>query len=221
MTAATAIDAGRRGLLAKVHVAKKQLALTDDSYRDLVHRVTGHQSAGGCTMSQLEDLLREFARLGWRARKTPPASAGRRPLADSDVALKLRALWISAYELGVVEDPREEALSAFVKRVSGGKGRGVDALQWLTQADGRKAIEGLKSWIARETTVDWSIGNPRYAVVLAQFDIIAPHLQPGITIHTLALTFTRKPLADLDDRGFDLLIRRLGERVRSTKGATS
>jgi phage gp16-like protein len=36
----------RRALLAKVHIAKKALAMADDSYRALLKRVAGGESAG-------------------------------------------------------------------------------------------------------------------------------------------------------------------------------
>jgi phage gp16-like protein len=209
------------GLIRKVHVAKRQLALADEDYRAILLRATGKASSSSCTIAELERVLREFARLGWRARKTPPARAGKRPMADSEVALKLRALWISGYELGVVADPREESLVAFCKRVSGGRKNGVDALQWLTERDARKCIEGLKSWIAREADVDWSLsGNPRMCVVIAQWQMLRPQLG-GATLPLLeqeAFRVTGKArLEYLGDREWDALVRHLGEKVRAMK----
>jgi phage gp16-like protein len=46
-------DAGsqeRRVLIAKIHVAKKEMALLDDDYRAMLIRVTGRASSADCTI---------------------------------------------------------------------------------------------------------------------------------------------------------------------------
>jgi hypothetical protein len=55
-----------RAALAKVHIAKKQLALDEDDYRDVLERITGHRSSKEITPDQLMPLQREFRRLGWK-----------------------------------------------------------------------------------------------------------------------------------------------------------
>lgn len=141
----------RRARLSKVHIAKKELALDDETYRALIGRLfSGKTSAADLSDPQLDALLEEFKRLGFKAPKKAPKRAGKRPMADSAEAMKLRALWLSLYHLGAVRDPREEALAAYVKRTTR-----VAALQWLRDADGMKAIEGLKK-MAERAGVDWS-----------------------------------------------------------------
>jgi len=54
-----------RAVLAKLHIAKKQLCLSDDAYRIILERVTGHSSARDITPDQMPALQREFKRLGW------------------------------------------------------------------------------------------------------------------------------------------------------------
>ncbi|MBR1778384.1 MAG: DUF1018 domain-containing protein, partial [Alphaproteobacteria bacterium] len=51
-------------LIAKIHIAKAQLGLDDDQYRDILRRVTGKESASKCRYSQLVDLINEFKALG-------------------------------------------------------------------------------------------------------------------------------------------------------------
>lgn len=145
----------RAGLVGKVHVARQQLGLDDDSYRDLLERVTGKRSAAALSISDLEAVVAEFRALGWKPARRGPVRAGTRPLATTATAGKLRALWLDGWHLGVVQDPSEAALSAWVKRVTGGRRRGIDALQWLTEDDAAKAIEGLKAWLTREAGVCW------------------------------------------------------------------
>lgn len=52
-------------LLAKVHVAKKDLGLDDETYRSVMERVTGRRSAGDCAVHELVRVVAEFRRLGW------------------------------------------------------------------------------------------------------------------------------------------------------------
>jgi len=59
-------------LLAKVHIAKKDLGLDDEAYRSLMERITGHRSAGDCAVHELVRAVAEFRRLGW----TPTGKKG-------------------------------------------------------------------------------------------------------------------------------------------------
>lgn len=147
----------RRAMLAKVHLAKKELRLRDEDYRAVLQRITGHASAGDCTEAQLGQALDEFKRQGWKgasaARPRPavvvdnsqdraprPTSTG----ADHPAARKARALWISLHQLGVVRDPGEHALEAFARRQLK-----VEKLQWADQARVYRLIEALKAMAAR------------------------------------------------------------------------
>jgi len=133
----------RKAMLGKVHLAKKDLGLDDESYRDVVARITGKDSSSKCTRPQLVDLLAECKRLGWVASK--PKRAGTRSMAADPQSAKMRALWLALYHLGAVRDPAEAALTAFAKRMTR-----VSALQWLDAGQGNRVIESLKDWCARE-----------------------------------------------------------------------
>lgn len=65
MTTTNARDP-RRQQLARIHLAKKQLRLDDDTYRSLLLRVGGHASSADMTAEQRNAVLREFARLGFK-----------------------------------------------------------------------------------------------------------------------------------------------------------
>jgi phage gp16-like protein len=129
-----------RALLAKVHVAKKVLGLDDDTYRAVLLRVAGETSAANCSDAQLVALVKEFEAKGFTAKAKKPSP---RP-ADHPLALKARAMWISLYQLGVVENPSEQALEAFACRQLG-----VAKLQWANQREGNKLIEALKAMAER------------------------------------------------------------------------
>ncbi len=133
----------RKGLIAKIHVAKKQLALTDENYRDVLRRITGIESSADMSERQLESVVREFARLGFSGKHRPKAS-GKKRMADEPQARKIRALWLQLKNLDQLSDSSEEALASYVKRMCG-----IDDLHWITPADANKVIKGLRGWISR------------------------------------------------------------------------
>ena len=137
-------DLRRRKELAKIHVAKKALALDDATYRALLLRVTGKESAGDLNQFQRTKLLEEMKQLGFKEEKRPPRRAGTRPADASPEAAKIRALWLALFQLGAVEDSREAAIAAYVKRMTG-----KDAIQFLAQRDVAKVINTLRAWCER------------------------------------------------------------------------
>lgn len=133
-----ASSTNRRQLLAKVHIAPKQLGLTEDDYRAVLLRVVAKTSAAECTEAELIQLVREFERLGFRGQLRQKSA---KPLpAGHPTARKARALWISLHLLGAIEDGSEKALGAFVRRQLG-----VERLQWIDQTKGYKLVEALKA----------------------------------------------------------------------------
>jgi phage gp16-like protein len=81
-------------MLAKIHVAKKQLAMDEDDYRQLLFEQTGHGSAGDCTDAQLARVIERMKAIGFR----PLPRAGKKA-ATHPMARKARALWISLHHL--------------------------------------------------------------------------------------------------------------------------
>jgi len=136
----------RRARLAQIHLACKALGLDEDTYRDLVDRLTGCRSAGDLSLVQLDLVLAEFRRLGWKA--APPRGA--RPASGKAQVRMIRAIWrdLSAY----VSDPSEAALRAFCRRQTKTAAHpdGVDAPEFLDASQGNRVAEGLKAWLRRE-----------------------------------------------------------------------
>lgn len=148
--------------IGKIHALKKSARLDDDSYRDVLDQVAGVRSAKGLTV---QSAIRVIDRLQVLAGEAPPPagrpdesrSKPRQRPAEGALALsgpfagKLRALWITAHNLGVVDDRRDTALAAFVERQTG-----LSSPNWLNDpAEARRVIEALKSWIAREAGFAW------------------------------------------------------------------
>lgn len=132
----------RRAMLAKIHVAKKQLQLDEDDYRQILLDETGRTSAGDCTEAELERAIKRFEALGFKP--LPKAGPVANRPAQHPVARKARALWISLYHLGAVDKPSEQALEAFAKRQLK-----CERLVWADQRQGFKLIEALKAMAVR------------------------------------------------------------------------
>lgn len=132
-----------RSMIAKVHIARKDLALDDTTYRALLMRVTGRESCSKMNMGQISQILDEFKRLGWKPRR--PRKSGQRKMADDAQSRMVRGMWITLAQNGIVRDSSEEALAAYVKRMTG-----MEDLAWLNAAQVNKVINGLRSWLQRE-----------------------------------------------------------------------
>jgi len=71
----------RKSELAKIHIAKKALALDDDTYRDILKHVCKVDSASKLDSQGRFKLLKHFESLGWK--KTRP-KYGRKPRVNGD-----------------------------------------------------------------------------------------------------------------------------------------
>ncbi len=132
----------RQKLIRLIHVAKRDLAMADDSYRAVLRQIGKRESAADLTIPDLERVLEHLKRCGFKVR----SNRGGRRQADDDQSKMIRGLWIELAERGVVQNRSEDALGAFVKRMTG-----IDALEWLTAPQASRVIEHLKKWRDRTT----------------------------------------------------------------------
>ncbi|WP_374410629.1 phage protein GemA/Gp16 family protein [Novosphingobium colocasiae] len=135
-----AVSGERRALLAQVHIARKALAMQDDDYRAALEQATGHRSAKDCDDHQLRAVIARFEQLGFR----PIGGGSRRRVGGSQTVRKARAMWISLYQLGAVQEASDAALDAFGRRQLK-----VDRLQWADERQGYRLIEALKAIATR------------------------------------------------------------------------
>lgn len=136
-TRAAEIDRLRHSIFARC----RELGFGDEERREVQLRATGKESLTSMTADEMRAVVRALGG-GMPNRSGLPRNAH---------AAKLRALWISAFWLGVVRDRSDQALGAWVCRQSG-----LAAARWATPAHTAAAIEALKEWMAREAGVDWS-----------------------------------------------------------------
>lgn len=189
----------RNAMLAKVHLAAKELGLDEDARRDVLQRVTGHRSAADLDDRQLDLALAEFKRLGWT-----PKTAGARPgAADSPMARKARAMWVSLWNLGVVRHGTEKALEAFAERQLK-----VAKLQWADQAQGYRLIEALKAMAER---ADWSQDVAGLKPERQAWSLKARLVQAQARLLGEPVVMMR----GLTERDLDRMATDLGRRIRS------
>ena len=208
---------------AAIHVAKRYLGLDDDTYRDLLGRVTGKRSAKDMTDAERQAVLDEMRRQGAGA-GFQQASKGVRKRLDGRFAKKLQALWIAGWNLGVVENRDDEALIAFVKRQTH-----IDHVRFLVDVlEARKAVEAMKAWFTREAGVDWSAGTekpgwlrePGGQIAMAQWTIRA---NAGVVSRDFAAfrDFVEerafRPLGQMNANEWQGVMNTLGERVRKVR----
>lgn len=134
----------RRNLFyAKINIARAQIGIVEDDYRQGLFTATGQLSLKDCSEAQLEAMLGWMQSKGFKPipKKGGPGSSAR---AQHPMARKARALWISLYQLGVVHNPSEPALEAFAARQLG-----CERMVWARQSDAYKLIEALKAMARR------------------------------------------------------------------------
>ena len=148
-----------------LQATRRSAGIDDDTWRDRIARM-GCVSTRELTSSQAGALLDE---LNNRRLQGPYAA-------------KARALWISGWQLCVIDNRSDDAMLAFVQRQTG-----IQSMSWLRDAkDGQRVIEALKGWLEREANVFWAdTRNPKRAVMLAMFNKLdeagAVVWQPGLT----------------------------------------
>lgn len=197
-----------------IHATRRQIAeFTEEDYRALLRERFGVSTSTRLTFVQAAGLIAELKKLaGKNARRD-----GAHVVMSGPFARALQALWIAAWNLGVVEDRHDRALLAFVRRQTG-----LDHTRFLNDPkDGAKAVEGLKAWIAREAGVEWPASKHaierKHAIVDAQAEIVRRTL-PTFSPQKLGkLEGLGASLAAYDERALDKLSMAIGKMIRRQK----
>lgn len=129
-------------LIQLIHIAKSQLAIDDDTYRQMLLATAGKDSTRQCSIPQLQEVLDTLKAQGFSV-KTDRKTRSRKP-DNAPQSKKIRALWLTLADAGLVQNRSEEALGRWVKRETG-----VEALNWLSSEQASQCIEKLKKWLAR------------------------------------------------------------------------
>jgi hypothetical protein len=131
--------------LAKIHIAKKDLGLTDNDYRDLLSGF-GVSSSKELSYNDAEELIKLLKKLGWDTKppkkkkqldKNKFTGLNKRPphLATLSQLHKVEVMWHNASN-----QKDKSSLNKFIKRIAG-----VDNIEWLLKADVSKIIKAIEN----------------------------------------------------------------------------
>jgi phage gp16-like protein len=133
----------RRGLLAVAHIAKQQLAIDDDDWRDLVERETGKRSCAAAGDRELVKLMKRLETMGF----TNQARARTFRRARKPQARLCWSLWKELKELGALRNTTREAARHLFATLAG-VATDTDP-DFMSAEQLNRAIEGLKAMVAR------------------------------------------------------------------------
>ncbi|WP_440410669.1 regulatory protein GemA [Neorhizobium petrolearium] len=209
--------------IAAIQTGIRQLGIVDDK-RSLYVRITGKDTLTAMTVADKDAVLAELRRLGFKP--SSKRSTGRRKLSGR-YAGKLQALWIAAYNLGLVRDRDDSALEAFVRRQTG-----LSSERFLRfPDDARAVIEALKDWISREAGVEWnrapldwlSVDGAR--ISWAQWKILHPGaslvVRQGFDQVALAAAGRTDWLGAMTPQDWIRVMNELGKRIRAARKAVA
>ena len=118
------------GLIKAIQTGRRELGLSDEEYRALLEGVSGKASTKELNAYQLKEVLRRMREAGFHTATEPQLR-------------KIRSLWFSMYDEGIVKSKTEQSISAYIRRITkkSANACGVKDLQ--------RVIETLKQWIDR------------------------------------------------------------------------
>jgi len=118
------------GLIKAIQTGRRKLGLSDEEYRALLEGVSGKTSTKELNAYQLKEVLHRMREAGFHTAIDPQL-------------LKIRSLWFSMYDEGIVKSKSEQSISSYIRRITkkSVNGCGVKDLQ--------RVIETLKQWIDR------------------------------------------------------------------------
>lgn len=105
-------------LIQLIHIAKQKLAMDEFSYRAMLERVTGKTSCKEMSVAELMKVEAEMEAKGFKKTSRRNHSPSRKSaFVKSNIAHKIRAIWIEMSKKGLVRDGSETALNAWVRGV--------------------------------------------------------------------------------------------------------
>ncbi|MFV2030530.1 gp16 family protein [Neisseria sp. S1] len=122
----------RKAMMAKIKIAQKQLDMADDAYRAMLVRVAGKNSCSDMTEQELDRVLNEMQRMGFRPLKP---SHGTRPHRRSSADAMMRKIEALLADGGL----HWNYAHAMAKRMFK-----VDRVEWLSDGNMHKLVAALQ-----------------------------------------------------------------------------
>lgn len=127
--------------IAVLHVARRDLNLTDESYRDILMRIGGCESSRDLHPIAFERVMAYFAKLGFRSTWTQRTFGNRPGMASPAQVDLIRKLWRQYHG----DDQNDAHLNAWLSRF-----HKVSALRFVDEKKVIKVLAALKAMTARQ-----------------------------------------------------------------------
>ncbi|MDG3580393.1 regulatory protein GemA [Rhizobium sp. YJ-22] len=206
-------------LIRVIHSGFRALAIDDDAEkRDIYQRITGKAGLKLMTSNEHQAVADELRRLGF---KPAPKRLQGQPDMSGKYSAKVQALWIALYNLGVVKDRRDSAITAFVRGQTS-----IEAMRFVHHHDDASAvIEALKA-IAARAGVNWSVkGKAKHEeafgcqIARAQWKILHPTGEPEFWAGINAMLGKPASSRAVSKEEWIAVMNELGTRIRLQKTA--
>ena len=130
---------------ALIHIAKKQLGLTDEHYRAILSALTGCETSKHLDQRDFEAVMQHMASLGFKSDFTKIFFGQRPGMASPRQVALIRDLW-GEYTESKVDDA---SLGKWLARTFK-----VDSVRFVTHEQAPKAITALKAMAAKKAAGD-------------------------------------------------------------------
>ncbi|GGA82432.1 hypothetical protein GCM10011491_07310 [Brucella endophytica] len=128
--------------IALLHVAKRDLCLTEDDYRAILARYGNCESSADLDATGFDYVMRYFTALGFRSTWTKRTYGNRPNMASPAQVDLIRSLW---RQFTGSDDPEDRELNRWLNRF-----HHVSALRFVDTAKAKKIIPALKAMVARK-----------------------------------------------------------------------
>ena len=132
----------RKSLLAKVHIARKDLGLGEDTYRAMLENLTGKASAAKLSVPELVRVVADLRKQGWQGQPKPKPKPKAKPTTGRDGKPKSRpeaATYLAKIEALLAEAGRPWSYALGVAK----RMYRAETLEWLTAEQMRGVMVAL------------------------------------------------------------------------------
>lgn len=129
----------RKNQMAKIHIAKNQLKMDEETYRDMLHNIGGARSSAELSSTGLQKVLDHLVSIG--AEFTPSAKHGKRPHNYNRLPAYVEKVEALLADMGL----SWAYADSIARNITGGNGApdkdpGVEKLAWVKQDKHWRAI---------------------------------------------------------------------------------
>lgn len=165
---------------ALIHLAKKQLGLSDERYRFILKEMAGVETSKDLDQTGFELVMKAMMALGFRSAFTKTFYSHRPGMATPAQVSLIRALWREYAS----RDGSESALNKWLERIFK-----VSALRFATEGQAEKAIRALRKMCRSAKTQAPRSGPAPADIARWRYEIIEPmlHLPPRSGARVVAI----------------------------------